>query len=279
MNNKTLLPHIAIIVLFCVSSSFALDTLGPPVAQLGQGQFSVGADYSYSNMDLTAKGRSIFTIDSTMWDGSIRYIYNTESLRLNGVDVQKIYTNFGYGITDNWEAFLRLGGANAELKDDRDTNFALGFGSRLTLYKADRLQVGAIAQFSWARFNYDTVPLTSDFSGQVSSTTSGRLSLQEIQIAIGPTYQFTKDIAIYGGPFFRFVDGELDLKGKPRVSWISIPEIFYPQIRYLYDIDEISELGGYIGTRIDIAENISYSIEYQHTTAADALGMGLIWKF
>ena len=36
---------------------------------------------------------------------------------------------------------------------------------------------------------------------------------------------------------------------------------------------------GYIGAQVDIAENSSFGIEYQHTAAADALVVRLLWRF
>jgi hypothetical protein len=46
-----------------------------------------------------------------------------------------------------------------------------------------------------------------------------------------------------------------------------------------YDIDQVSELGVYIGTRIKTSNNISWGIEYQHTNSADAIAMRLLWRF
>jgi hypothetical protein len=48
--------------------------------------------------------------------------------------------------------------------------------------------------------------------------------------------------------------------------------------RIRYDLDEGSIFGGYIGTEIKIASNTDFRIEYQHTAAADALGMSLLFK-
>ena len=76
--------------------------------------------------------------------------------------------------------------------------------------------------------------------------------------------------------FLNFIDGKLTLRGKDIM--VVIPETE----RYLkisYDIDELSKFGGYVGAEIKIEENVFYSIEYQHTAAADGLGMSLIWRF
>ncbi len=264
-----------VIILFCFYSQavFALDPLGPPVARLKKGQFSAGADYSFSDMDLKGKGKSILTIDYL--NGSISYQHQKQTLRLKSIDMHKVYACLGYGITDNWQAFLRLGRANADWKEKGDTHFAIGFGTRVTFYQQDALKLGACAQFSWAESGFDSIHLTSTVT-RADVLMSGRLSWQETQIAIGATYKFAKSVSIYGGPFFHFIDGELNLRGIPNLSIMVVHRAY---LRDSYDIDEVSYFGGYIGAEIDIAENISYNIEYQHTAAADALGMKLIWRF
>ncbi len=47
----------------------------------------------------------------------------------------------------------------------------------------------------------------------------------------------------------------------------------------LFYVDESSIFGGYIGAQVDIAENSSFNIECQHTAAADALVVSLLWRF
>jgi hypothetical protein len=102
--------------------------------------------------------------------------------------------------------------------------------------------------------------------------------MQEMQIGIGPTYNLTRDISIYGGAsaFFHVTDGQLTSQGRAPV--ITVPEV-YPRLDNSYRIDEVSVLGGYIGSEIRITETLSYSIEYQYTEPANALGMSLVWRF
>lgn len=102
-----------------------------------------------------------------------------------------------------------------------------------------------------------------------------------MHIAFGPTYQLTKSISLYGGPFFHFIDGRI--KGKYNESGVfavmPTPISFDYRSDYRYDIDESSIFGGYLGAQIDVAKDISFNIEYQHTAFADALGMNLLWRF
>ncbi len=270
------------IILFCFYSQavFALDTLGPPVARLKKGQFSAGVDYSCSDTDFRAKGKSKqYWID--MFFGRVR-VEKKHSFRIRDVKINRVYGDIAYGINDKWEVSLYLGGANTDVKDDQSRDFAIGFGTRVTFYDKNNLKLGAVAAFSWLRSHYDSMavphqPLSPAWPSPIMM--AGTLSLCEIQIAIGANYELRKSVSIYGGPFLHFADGDLCLKDPNPPNPISIPEA--PRLLYLknsYDIDEVSYFGGYIGAEIDIAKNISYNIEYQHTAAADALGMKLICR-
>ena len=268
----------AIIVLcICCSVSFALDPLGSASDKLQKGQLSIGVDYSDSDMDFKAKGRSNLAIYNVTIGSLIGILSEKQRLNLDGVEVHKAYANLGYGITDNLEAFLRLGAADTDWRDDGDTHFSFGLRSGVTFYKKDALQLSALAQYSWAQSEFDSLPLTTVVSGtSYPLLMSGRLSLHEIQIAMGPTYELTDSVSLYGGGFFHLMDGKLDLQGSATTTGM-------PQFRYdldsSYDIDQVSELGVYIGARIKTANDISYSIEYQHTNSAEAIAMRLLWKF
>lgn len=274
---KLLLAAATVVLCFCSSVTFALDPIGSPAGTLKRGQFGIGADYSFSDMDFKAKGRSTLTTYNVSSGDIIGIQSQKQRLSLDGVKVHKAYANLGYGITDSLEAFLRLGAANAEWRDDGDTHFSFGLRTGITLYQKDALKLDALVQYSWAESRFDSLPLTTVIGGTpYPLVTSGKLSIQELQIAIGPTYDLTKSISIYGGGFFHFVDGKLNLKG--RTSTTGIPGIGY-YLDSSYDIDQVSELGVYIGTKIKTTNNIFYSIEYQHTASADAIAMRLLWIF
>jgi len=274
---KSQLAGAIVVLCICCSVSFALDPLGSASDKLQKGQFGIGVDYSDSDIDVRAKGGSNLSIYNLTFGGLVGTLSEKQRLDLDGIEVRKAYANLGYGITDNLEAFLRLGAADADWRDEGDTHFSFGLRTGVTFYKKDALQLSALAQYSWAQSEFDSLPLTTMVGGtSYPLLMSGKLSLHEIQIAMGPTYDLTDSISLYGGGFYHLMDGTLDLKGSATTMGI-------PQFRYdldsSYDIDQISELGVYIGARIKTANDISYSIEYQHTNSADAIAMRLLWKF
>jgi hypothetical protein len=91
--------------------------MGPPMAGLEKGQFSAGVDYSYSSMNLK--------LYNGKWNDS-----DVSSFTVKYVKMNTVLAKLGYGITDNWEAYLDLGGANV---NHEDAGFAIGFGTKATL--------------------------------------------------------------------------------------------------------------------------------------------------
>lgn len=252
--------------------AFGLDPMGPPTGSLREGQFQLGADYSYSTMDLKlTDGKWTEHFNGWFYDSG-----EAVSLTLKDFKMNKVYANLGYGILDNWDLFLRLGGASAKFGDsiwedgerfDGSAGFTIGLGTKATFYQEGPLKLGGLFQVSWADLDGELR------AGHWSSADSVDIKLTEIQIALGPSYELAEGISIYGGPLFHFVNGDLD----DRFSETYCKGILTSN--YSWDIDEASIFGGYIGLQVDAIENLSFNIGYQHTAAADALGLSLIWRF
>jgi hypothetical protein len=124
---------------------------------------------------------------------------------------------------DNCVVFLRVGFANVDFEGDPfgemgdsefegDNGLAIGAGTKVTLYESGNLKVGGLAQFSWTESDAKLCGRYTDFPDGflVSWSESVELELTEIQLAVGPTYQLMEGVLIYGGPFFHFVDGDLE---------------------------------------------------------------------
>ncbi len=254
------------------SAAFALDPMGPPTAGLRQGQLKEGIEYSYGTMDLKLnEGTWIEHLDGVFYDSG-----NANSLTLKNFKTNKAYFNLGYGIIDGLDAFLRLGATTVTFGDsiwedaekfDNNADFTVGCGIKATFYENDKLKLGGLFQANWA-----------EFDGRLSAAHWAaadlvEMSITEIQVAVGPTYKLAEHISIYGGPFFHFVIGDLD------DEFSQVSEGGLLTSKYSWDVDESSNFGGYIGAQVDIAENLSFNIEYQQTASADALSAGLIWRF
>ncbi len=248
MKKKLLI--VAIVVGLC-GTALALDPMGPPAAGLSQGQWSAGLEYSNSEMSIVALSK-----------------YRNQEHELQ---IHKIYGRVGYGIADNWEGFLRLGGAQMDYYRQKwgyvvegagDYGLAFGGGIKTTFHEqAPDLKWGALAQYSWFEFDQDTHGDDSKagYSGSVRGV------IKEWQIAAGPTWTPQEGLAIYGGPFLHYVGGDLTNKmGGSRNS---------------HPFDEKTNFGGYAGAQVDIMDNCALAVEYQYTGDATAVAANLIWRY
>jgi opacity protein-like surface antigen len=221
MEKKMLLVAVVLMVVALAGSAvLALAPMGPPTAGLKTGQFRVGVEYAHSDVDMELDGE-----------------------KLDGVTSNMIFANLGYGIMDDWEAFVRLGVANADVEDfSGDYGFALGLGTKVTFLKQENLNWGALFQINWLNSEDDV-----------------ELDAYDMQIAVGPTWKLSDTLSIYGGPFVHLIDGEIsDDNG---------------------DLEEDSAFGGYVGAEAALADNTSLFGEVQFTGAGWAIGTGISWKF
>jgi hypothetical protein len=277
---------VLVVVGLCSTAALALDPMGPPTAGLKQGQWSAGLDYAYSEGDFKHKGDYTWAIDFDD-DGVYDDAYDTikEKFELKDGKMHKAYFNLGYGIMDNVEAFVRLGGASREIKRaahegpsgpvadtlfDSDTGIAIGFGGKATVWEpSPELKVGVLAQASYSSAEYSVT-----YSGQDWIVpTEGDIDFWEMQFALGATYKLSDKFSVYGGPFYYIFDGNYDFKGS------GIYDDYSMNLKGSYDIEQGSEFGGYLGAQIAVTENVAVNAECQATSDAIAFGTGLVWKF
>lgn len=270
-SKKAQLFAVIILIGVCSSPAFALPPMGPPKSTLEKNQREIDLKYAYQEMDLNLDGKVSELVGSSWVDDYTEY--KIKSLKSN-----MFLGSIGYGICDNWDAFMHFGIADAqdEIAEslicgrsgnryygfNGDYGFAWGFGTRATFCQNDNLAWGGLFQMTWSNPGSSSVKLRSD------STYSGDVDLDfwEIQIAFGPTLQFDS-FSIYGGPFIHFIKGDWALEGVTQ------------SMKSSADVREESIFGAYGGTKLDIDERTSWYTEYQFTSDAWGVGTGVIWKF
>lgn len=254
---------VAITLIFCCSNVvFGFDPMGPPKATLSKEEPAGRLEYAYSRMDI-ASGNP----------------FGIPSVDIEEMEFNKIYVNLGYGFTDGWEVFVRLGAASANVDEDTNIdnygaligtsnfNVAAGVGAKVTFYESKDFSVGLLAQVSYT--------VIDDFNGNdgilfdLPSTLSTKLEMMEVQVALGPTWNCTEWLSIYGGPFLHFIDGEIKMIGTHE----GIPGTF----PYNTIIDQSNIFGGYVGANLRFSKspNINCNIEFQATGAGYAAAIQL----
>ena len=259
---------------FWSSAAFSLDVMGPPAAELEHGQFKAGIEYSSTKMDLE--------LNNGIWveylDGIYDFSGEALDIKIKDLKLNRTYMNLGYGVSDDFEAFLRIGGFNARFGDSiwedsekfsSGAELAVGGGFKFTLFREGNLKLGGLFQAN-----------TSSFDGQLSASHWSAsdfvdVDMSEVQIALGASCECNEHLSIYGGPFLHFVSGDLH----DEYSQVDSGTGGLLTSEYVWDIEEESVFGGYFGAQIALDDNCSFNLEYQHTADAGAFGMSLLWKF
>lgn len=275
-----LLAFVLMVVGVSSSAVYALSPMGPPKALLGQDRWEIGIEYSHQAMDLDAVGK-VKEIYPEFDDFTIvrKDKHNIDDLKSN-----IIMGRAGYGINDSWDAFVRLGVADAKgdiehIFPDNATpdmykgydgsfGFGWGFGTRATFWQDDKLSWGGLFQITWLEPDGSSISL----SGDTEFTGDAEIDIREVQIAIGPTWRVEDNIRIYGGPFLHFVNGDFDISGRTDLGTEILMET-------TGDIEEESQFGGYVGAHLDVDQNTSCFIEFQLTGDAWGIGIGAARRF
>jgi len=255
------------------SNVYALGMMGPPTAELEKGMFSGGIEYTYSSMDLDLiEGQANIYRNGEFYGSGI-----VESITIKDFQVNTLYAAVGYGIFENYEAFVRMGVANGTFGDslweereefNNKYNFAIGAGLKATIYTGFAWKIGGLFQIN--RIELDGEIDSSSWN--IPQPQFAEISTTEMQIAIGAKYLWTRRISVYGGPFAHFISGNFDYEFTRITNDFDTGE-------YSWEINEGPTYGGYLGAQIEIAKNCSANIEYQHTSNANVFGANIMMRY
>ena len=257
-----LLAAVTGVICLCSSQVLALDFLGPPASTLLQGQTSVGLAYLTGQMDLD--------VDARYSDGESTSFIKGE---FDGVKQQRAFVDVSYGLDDNVDIFGRIGGSRLEIHEytwfagydrvfDGDMGLAIGGGLRGTLYEQNGTKFGAVGEFNWSETEDQRQAVLGN-----SAYSSAEIEYYEIMLACGVVHPLAPNVNIYGGPFFYWLDGELEGKG------MSGP------VKVSDDIEESGNVGAYLGGLFEITDNWSLAAEFQWANGASGFGVNAIWNF
>jgi hypothetical protein len=262
----------------CVSVAAGGAPMGPPIAVLGEGQWSVGGEFAHEQMDMEAFGISVETVDG---DFSTSYAqpFTFEDLATN-----MGFVNLGYGVCDNWDVFVRAGAADAqddlilhpatagnaedEFGFDGDFGFAWGAGTRATFCRTGPWSFGGLVQLTW----FD--PGASDFQlGEVTDplgyvTGDADIKYWQTQVALTVAYE-AETWRFWAGPFLQFIEGDLELDGQYIVE-----DVISGTVANDADIEESSQVGAHVGVSAQLAEQWNLWVEGQITGDSWLIGVG-----
>jgi len=282
MEKRILWLGLMLMVVGLCSSGALAASMGPPVAGLEAGKWSVGLDYAYTDMTVSEKG--VYTESADIFVPPPDDARKTTPYEMkDDFESNMLFVNFGYGISDKLEVFLRLGFSDIDFPTtdgdwDAGSDFAYGLGAKATFYEVGDLKLGGLAQMTWASADGDVSVVKTSMAGipYLGTRTlegTGEFEWDEIKLAVGPSYKLTEGVSIYGGPFYHLISGDYDLDAtRTALDGVSL-------IEESGDFEEESDFGFYIGGQIDFSENLPFYIEWQSTGDADVVGLSLAYRY
>jgi len=252
---------IIILTLFA-TTTYAFDPVGIPGGWLDEGQGKIALEYSHSKLDIHA-------------DSSTELGYAAADIK--DIDIDQYTANFGLGLTRDIEIFIRTGIIQADPDNsDNDDNvggdigkskdsFLFGGGLKFNIYRGDKFSWGLTAQTSWNNISFGG----RYFKG-AGTETKTKIKMFNTQIATGPAYKLNDSLTIYGGPFFHFVNGDVEMKDKIGSSTTTYEDSI---------LEEDSILGGFVGGQWEFYKDTLLNIECLFTDSGYGVAGGVIWKF
>jgi len=270
------------VILMCVILfSMSMNTwaiIGPPTAGLEQGQFGIGYNYTYSDMDLDDTD-----VCSTYWVDSVVVEDGTEEFEITDFTTQRHYASIHYGATDQWEAYFQIGIADLKTKtgakaDDvsmgwnLDNDMAWGFGTKYTFSEENGTSWGITAQMNWLDTSSDKAFSEDEGGTTYTGTIDVDIETYDLLIAVGPTVDMG-GWSLYGGPFYYMLDGELESCASATGGG-SILEIEADG-----DLEEASCFGGFVGMQCTLMDKYNMTSEISFTGDGWAIGAGIALPF
>jgi len=243
---KAILSAAIVSVLLLSGVSLASQDLGPP-APLGRLQeFSWGLGYHNYMSEWQTEDEDV----------------GTGVLRQSNYWIQVYYT-----FSENWSFYTRFGVANMKIDTlfaqfdppadyEADYGFNLTLGINGLLYRAPGWGIGPIVQANFYA-DYETElegELSQDLGGGTADVLTRYKGWRDINLGIAAQVD-VGPLLLYGGGFgyWTTADGHVEIT----------PEGGNPQ-RYQATVDEKSNFGGYLGTRIPLGRAWSFHAEGQY---------------
>lgn len=255
---------IATLMLFAMGSVVYAGQFGPPEPAAKEGKTALGIGYFYH----TAKWKS----DS----GSTKEMTQNQA-----------YLQLGYGFIKNWEAYLRVGGADSKIKDAFETSaddpncagfksdFKDGYkpfgtiGVKGVFNVSDSFGIGPFLQASlYSSYKDETAGTYNVPPVTPASQTMKVKKPSEINLGIGLQGKIGEAI-IYGGPVAYWT--------KAKAEWtVTITGVGTETDSVT--VKEKNNIGGFAGIRLPLGKNVNLEVEGQYKSRF-SMGGALTYSF
>jgi hypothetical protein len=280
MNVSRLATATLIVTGVLVSVAPAGAPMGSPTAYVGAGNWGVGAEYGYGQMDLEASG-TVAEVTGPL-DTSWAQHFKMDNLKNN-----MAFGTIAYGLTDTWDIFARIGAADAkdaivlspssfraeETRGDFDGSFGLawGVGTRATLHQSGPWSFGGLVQFTWFQPGDSDTSITPDpWIPDESWAGKAKLHYWQAQASLAAAFQ-TDTWRFWAGPFVQYTQGDMDFSGTTSIAGLT------GTINWSSTLDEPWRVGGYLGANWKVSDQFNLWMEGQIASDVWLVGVGLVF--
>jgi hypothetical protein len=256
---KALVALCVLAMLATVSTSAFAERWGAPGASLAKGQSSVGLEYNYieSTVDFSTPEAVAIPVPG---------INGEHQLQRN-----QLLVRVGYGLTDQLEAFVKMGGTSTLVEDAfldgtlnlnhdlvGDLEFTIVGGLDATVLQSGDFRLGVNGQVS-----YFTLNDSDEFAGLVQSLQGDVFTLEGALLASYTLGKFTP----YGGVCMFFSDSDNRYQAyTPGAGPIWVLDI---------NADQEEWFGGVCGLKVAITDNVHIGIEMTGVSEGVGLSTGV----
>lgn len=235
------------------SAAMAFDPMGPSTPAYKFTRTGVALEYCWTEIDIEAEGIPEIGLGR---------------FTIKNAEAHKFYANFGAGVHENGELFLRLGlgELEGESGENSDTTFLCGGGVKFNIITEEKYKWGLLIQTGWGNYVFEEDAYILD---GFTVSWEEKIDVFEVQLATGPTYELSENVLLYGGPFFHWVRGEDKIKGTVNGS----------SAKAEIELEEDSVFGGYIGTQLKLNKTTDLSVEFQATGSGQGVAVSLRHRF
>ena len=259
------LPLLTVLALVAglTTSAFA-ERWGRPGAKLNKCQWSLGIEYNYIEAE-----RDLRPPKGLFGMGEEQFI------------LHQILVTVSHGLTDDLEAFIKMGGTSTDITDafltgsekypdelryNQDFNSNLEFtivgGLAATIFQSGNLTVGALGQLSWRSLN-DDAP-ADDFYQFIDAyvfTAEG---------ALVASYRMDKMLP-YAGVCMVISDADFRYR--------AVDPVGYPLGIFDIDVEQEDWFGMIVGVNFEVMENVFLGVEMTHVSEGVGLSTGVTCAF
>ena len=259
--------------------------MGTPTAELEKGQWNLGYNYTFSQIDLDDTDMEGTWTTSENGDETGDGDLDDWELEFKDFKLSRHYLSIGYGLSDQWEVYAQLGSSSGKGKAKNkeatvwdsgnfDTAFAWGLGTRITIVERGKVKWGFSAQTNGLNTSMEESETYEEDGSTVTETDEIEVTTVDLLLAAGPTVDLGR-CKLYGGLFLYSLFGVADYE-------YTETETNGTTDTWTEESDGIlstSSVGAFIGAQVALSKNFDLTTAFSATNNGWAWGFGVGFKF